>query len=155
MKWKIFYFICSQMEGKDKVIRGQLSQLRSVLPTIKLHLAMCATIANATNKYDFLDLAYPLIDRLTAITHMGYPIRSDFYYQIYFHIPYYYNLAVQTSKIQTSVFPFKPERKIVKVFVTFSWNLPRWGDSGDWETLACFVTNFFPRSNIHEKLFRL
>jgi hypothetical protein len=67
--------IVSQMEGKDKVIRGQLSQLRSVLPTIKLHLAMCATIANATNKYDFLDLAYPLIDRLTAITHLGYPIR--------------------------------------------------------------------------------
>ncbi|OXA58597.1 hypothetical protein Fcan01_07864 [Folsomia candida] len=60
-----------QMEGKDKVIRGQLCQLRSVLPTIKLHLTMCATISNATNKYDFLDLAYPLIDRLMAITHMG------------------------------------------------------------------------------------
>lgn len=57
------------MEGKDKAIRGQLCQLRSILPTIKLHLTMCQTIANATNKYDFLDLAYPLIDRLTAITH--------------------------------------------------------------------------------------
>ncbi|CAG7673093.1 unnamed protein product, partial [Allacma fusca] len=67
-----------QMEGKDKVIRGQLAQLCSVLPTIKLHLTMCATIANAASKYDFLDLAYPLIDRLTAITHMGYPIRQVF-----------------------------------------------------------------------------
>jgi hypothetical protein len=72
-----FDFVGSQTEGKDKVIRGQLCQLRAVLPTIKLHLTMCATIANATNKYDFLDLAYPLIDRLTAIAHMGYPIRSD------------------------------------------------------------------------------
>ena len=69
------FSLCSQSEVKDKVIRGQLSQLRSVLPTIKLHLTMCATISNAASKYDFLDLAYPLIDRLTAITHMGYPIR--------------------------------------------------------------------------------
>ncbi|CAL8110482.1 unnamed protein product [Orchesella dallaii] len=64
-----------QMDMKDKVIKGQLSQLRTVLPTIKLHLTMCATISNAASKYDFLDLAYPLIDRLIAITHMGYPIR--------------------------------------------------------------------------------
>lgn len=73
--FSLFYLVPSQSEVKDNVIRGQLSQLRAVLPTIKLHLTMCASVSNAASKYDFLDLAYPLIDRLTAITHMGYPIR--------------------------------------------------------------------------------
>ena len=40
-----------------------------------MHLIMCTTFSSTANKFEFLNMAYHLIDRLTALAHLTYPIR--------------------------------------------------------------------------------
>lgn len=38
---------------------------------------MCTTFSTAASKYEFLDLAYPMMERLTAVTQIGPPVRPS------------------------------------------------------------------------------
>ena len=46
-----------------------------MLPTVQMHLIMCTTFSSTANKFEFLAMAYHLIDRLTALAHLTYPLR--------------------------------------------------------------------------------
>ena len=46
-----------------------------MLPTVQMHLIMCTTFSTTANKFEFLNMAYHLIDRLTALAHLTYPLR--------------------------------------------------------------------------------
>ncbi|CAG0918948.1 unnamed protein product [Notodromas monacha] len=67
----------NQYVSKDQLFRSQLSVMASLLPTIHLHIIMCTTFSSSTSKFEFLDLGYSLMDRLAAISHMGYPLRPN------------------------------------------------------------------------------
>ena len=60
----------------DRQLRAQLNSLGTMLPTVQMHLIMCTTFSSTANKFEFLNMAYHLIDRLTALAHLTYPIRS-------------------------------------------------------------------------------
>ena len=59
----------------DRQLRAQLTSLGTMLPTVQMHLIMCTTFSSTANKFEFLNMAYHLIDRLTALAHLTYPIR--------------------------------------------------------------------------------
>ena len=61
--------------GTDRQLRAQLNSLGTMLPTVQMHLIMCTTFSTTANKYEFLNMAYHLIDRLTALAHLTYPLR--------------------------------------------------------------------------------
>ena len=61
--------------GTDRQLRAQLNSLGTMLPTVQMHLIMCTTFSSTANKYEFLNMAYHLIDRLTALAHLTYPLR--------------------------------------------------------------------------------
>ena len=65
----------SQFTGSDRQLRAQLNSLGTMLPTVQMHLIMCTTFSSTANKFEFLNMAYHLIDRLTALAHLTYPLR--------------------------------------------------------------------------------
>lgn len=64
-----------QFETKERSFRGQLVNLGTILPVIQLHLLLCQSFTTIANKYQFLDLAYPMIERLLAIGQLTQPQR--------------------------------------------------------------------------------
>ncbi|XP_033607635.1 RING finger protein 207 isoform X2 [Cryptotermes secundus] len=64
-----------QFETKERQFRGQLVNLGTVLPLLQLHLLLCSSFSSAANKYQFLDLAYPMMDRLAAVSQLSQPPR--------------------------------------------------------------------------------
>jgi len=64
-----------QFESKERLFRTQLVTLASVLPILQMHLLMCTTFSTSASKYEFLDLAYPMMERLTAVTHISPAVR--------------------------------------------------------------------------------
>ena len=66
---------CSQYTTKDGELKAQLHSVGTLLPTVQMHLILCTTFTSTANKHEFLTLAYQLIDRLTALAHLSYPLR--------------------------------------------------------------------------------
>jgi hypothetical protein len=66
-----------QFETKERLFRTQLLSLASVLPILQMHLLMCTTFSTSASKYDFLDLAYPMMERLTAVTQISPAVRPS------------------------------------------------------------------------------
>lgn len=66
-----------QFETKERLFRSQLVSLASVLPILQMHLLMCTTFSTSASKYEFLDLAYPMMERLTAVTQISPPVRPS------------------------------------------------------------------------------
>lgn len=64
-----------QYGSTDRQLRAQLNSLGTMLPTVQMHLIMCTTFSSTANKFEFLNMAYHLIDRLTALAHLTYPLR--------------------------------------------------------------------------------
>ncbi|XP_049804654.1 uncharacterized protein LOC126248059 isoform X1 [Schistocerca nitens] len=64
-----------QFETKERQFRGQLMSLGTVLPLLQLHLLLCSSFSSSANKYQFLDLAYPMMDRLAAVSQLSQPLR--------------------------------------------------------------------------------
>ncbi|KAL0279720.1 UNVERIFIED_CONTAM: hypothetical protein PYX00_001217 [Menopon gallinae] len=64
-----------QYETKERSFRGQIMNLGTLLPVIQLHLLLCQSFMNIANKYQFLDLAHPMIERLSAIGQLIQPQR--------------------------------------------------------------------------------
>lgn len=48
----------SQYREKEKMFKAQLMTLSTLLPTLHVHLVMSGAFSSATNKFEFLDLAY-------------------------------------------------------------------------------------------------
>lgn len=64
-----------QYETKEKGFRNQLMTLGAVLPTLQIHSLLCTNFANAANKFQFLELAYVIFERLNAVTQLSHPLR--------------------------------------------------------------------------------
>uniref|UniRef100_A0A146KLE1 RING finger protein 207 n=3 Tax=Lygus hesperus TaxID=30085 RepID=A0A146KLE1_LYGHE len=64
-----------QYESKERVLHSQLVNLSGVIPVLQAHLVLCHTFSNIATKFQFLDLVYPMIDRLTCISQLSQPIR--------------------------------------------------------------------------------
>ena len=71
----VSYSLCSQFTTKDSELKAQLHSVGTLLPTVQMHLILCTTFTSTANKHEFLTLAYQLIDRLTALAHLTYPMR--------------------------------------------------------------------------------
>ncbi|KAK3104714.1 hypothetical protein FSP39_008469 [Pinctada imbricata] len=66
-----------QYNHKEKSFKGELSALCSLLPTLHTHLVTCTAFYSSANKYEFLDLAYVLMDRLKSIIHLQHPLNPS------------------------------------------------------------------------------
>lgn len=64
----------SQYREKEKMFKAQLMTLSTLLPTLHVHLVMSGAFSSATNKFEFLDLAYVMMDRLKSIAQRQHPL---------------------------------------------------------------------------------
>uniref|UniRef100_A0A1B6L2Z0 RING finger protein 207 n=1 Tax=Graphocephala atropunctata TaxID=36148 RepID=A0A1B6L2Z0_9HEMI len=64
-----------QFEGKDRLFKSSLVALSTVLPILQMHLLLCQSFMTAANKFQFLDLAYPMMDRLASVSQLSQPLR--------------------------------------------------------------------------------
>jgi hypothetical protein len=67
--------IYSQYASKDIELKEQLHSLGTMLPTVQIHSILCTTFSSTANKHEFVNMAYQLIDRLTTLAHLTYPLR--------------------------------------------------------------------------------
>uniref|UniRef100_A0A1B6E883 B box-type domain-containing protein n=1 Tax=Clastoptera arizonana TaxID=38151 RepID=A0A1B6E883_9HEMI len=66
-----------QYESKERLFKSHLMNLSAILPTLQMHLMLCQGFASAANKFQFLDLAYPMMDRLALVSQLSQPIRPS------------------------------------------------------------------------------
>ncbi|KAK0166521.1 hypothetical protein PV328_004933 [Microctonus aethiopoides] len=64
-----------QFETKERTIRTQLLTLGSALPVLQMHLMLCTVFTSGTTKYQFLELAHPMLERLGRVAQLGHPSR--------------------------------------------------------------------------------
>ncbi|KAK7094091.1 RING finger protein 207-like [Littorina saxatilis] len=64
----------SQFHEKEKTFKAQLKTLTHLLPTLHVHLVMSLAFSSSTNKFEFLDLAYVMMDRLKTIVQRQHPL---------------------------------------------------------------------------------
>ncbi|XP_011503717.1 PREDICTED: RING finger protein 207-like [Ceratosolen solmsi marchali] len=57
---------------KEKMVRTQLLSLGIVLPALQTHLGLCTAFTSATSKYQFLELAHPMLERLGRVAQLGH-----------------------------------------------------------------------------------
>ncbi len=74
-KSNLFIGMNSQYTSRGSTLRSQLGNMATMLPTIQMHLMLCTTFASTANKHEFITMAYQLIDRLAALSHLTYPLR--------------------------------------------------------------------------------
>ena len=65
----------SQYNSRGSHLRSQLSGVITMLPTVQMHLILCTFFTSTANKHEFITMAYQLIDRLAALSHITYPLR--------------------------------------------------------------------------------
>ncbi|XP_054267743.1 RING finger protein 207-like isoform X2 [Macrosteles quadrilineatus] len=64
-----------QFEGKERLFKNSLVALSTVLPILHMHLLLCQSFMTSANKFQFLDLAYPMMDRLSSVSQLSQPLR--------------------------------------------------------------------------------
>ncbi|XP_029175878.1 RING finger protein 207-like isoform X3 [Nylanderia fulva] len=64
-----------QFETKERMVRAQLLSLGSALPVLQMHLMLCTAFTSGATKYQFLELAHPMLDRLSRVAQLGHPSR--------------------------------------------------------------------------------
>ncbi|BFZ23795.1 hypothetical protein BsWGS_26834 [Bradybaena similaris] len=64
----------SQYCDKEAAFRSQLRSLSALLPTLHVHLVISSAFSGSANKFEFLDLAYVLIERLKSIVQKQHPL---------------------------------------------------------------------------------
>ncbi|KAJ4439377.1 hypothetical protein ANN_07499 [Periplaneta americana] len=126
-----------QFETKERQFRGQLVSLGTVLPLLQLHLLLCSAFSSSANKYQFLDLAYPMMDRLAAVSQLSQPLRP-----------------VQSSQIRTnyrSEFSHALEPWVGKSVITAAQQQQAGGEMGPqvagemlWDVVHCMRLGTFP-----------
>ncbi|CAG5121432.1 unnamed protein product [Candidula unifasciata] len=66
--------VSSQYSDKEAAFRSQLKSLSALLPTLHVHLVISSAFSGSANKFEFLDLAYVLIERLKSIVQKQHPL---------------------------------------------------------------------------------
>ncbi|XP_034938049.1 RING finger protein 207-like [Chelonus insularis] len=64
-----------QFEIKERMVRSQLLSLGSALPVLQMHLMLCTVFTSGATKYQFLELAHPMLERLGHVAQLVYPSR--------------------------------------------------------------------------------
>lgn len=64
-----------QFETKERMVRTQLISLGSALPVLQMHLMLCTAFTSGATKYQFLELAHPMLERLGRVAQLGHPSR--------------------------------------------------------------------------------
>lgn len=64
-----------QFETKERLVRGQLLSLGSAIPVLQMHLMLCTVFTSGATKYQFLELAHPMLERLGRVAQLGHPSR--------------------------------------------------------------------------------
>ncbi|KOC68694.1 RING finger protein 207 [Habropoda laboriosa] len=64
-----------QFEMKERMVRSQLLSLSSALPILQMHLMLCTAFTSGATKYQFLELAHPMLERLGRVAQLGHPSR--------------------------------------------------------------------------------
>uniref|UniRef100_A0A8D8YKE5 RING finger protein 207 n=2 Tax=Cacopsylla melanoneura TaxID=428564 RepID=A0A8D8YKE5_9HEMI len=65
-----------QFEAKDRTFRSQLNFLSSSLPILQHHVLLCKTFSTHANKFQFLQLVYPMMERMTAVASLSQPLKQ-------------------------------------------------------------------------------
>ncbi|XP_076182653.1 RING finger protein 207 isoform X3 [Ptiloglossa arizonensis] len=61
-----------QYETKERMVRSQLLSLGSALPVLQMHLMLCTAFTSGATKYQFLELAHPMLERLSRVAQLGH-----------------------------------------------------------------------------------
>ncbi|XP_018392247.1 PREDICTED: RING finger protein 207-like isoform X2 [Cyphomyrmex costatus] len=64
-----------QFDSKERMVRTQLLTLGSALPVLQMHLMLCTAFTTGATKYQFLELAHPMLERLSRVAQLGHPSR--------------------------------------------------------------------------------
>ncbi|XP_011637095.1 RING finger protein 207-like isoform X3 [Pogonomyrmex barbatus] len=64
-----------QFEAKERMVRTQLLALGNALPVLQMHLMLCTAFTSGVTKYQFLELAHPMLERLSRVAQLGHPSR--------------------------------------------------------------------------------
>ncbi|KAG5305558.1 RN207 protein, partial [Acromyrmex insinuator] len=64
-----------QFDTKERMVRTQLLALGSALPVLQMHLMLCTAFTTGATKYQFLELAHPMLERLSRVAQLGHPSR--------------------------------------------------------------------------------
>lgn len=64
-----------QFETKERMVREQLLSLGSAFPVLQMHLMLCTAFTSGATKYQFLELAHPMLERLGRVAQLGHPSR--------------------------------------------------------------------------------
>lgn len=64
-----------QFETKERMVRTQLLALGGALPVLQMHLMLCTAFTSGATKYQFLELAHPMLERLSRVAQLGHPSR--------------------------------------------------------------------------------
>ncbi|XP_012526543.1 RING finger protein 207 isoform X3 [Monomorium pharaonis] len=64
-----------QFDTKERMVRTQLLALGGALPVLQMHLMLCTAFTTGATKYQFLELAHPMLERLSRVAQLGHPSR--------------------------------------------------------------------------------
>ncbi|XP_076390958.1 RING finger protein 207 isoform X2 [Megachile rotundata] len=64
-----------QFETKERMVCSQLFSLGSAFPVLQTHLMLCTAFTSGATKYQFLELAHPMLERLNRVAQLGHPSR--------------------------------------------------------------------------------
>ncbi|XP_017884913.1 RING finger protein 207-like isoform X2 [Ceratina calcarata] len=64
-----------QFETKERMVRTQLLSLGNALPVLQMHLMLCTAFTSGATKYQFLELAHPMLERLSRVAQLSHPSR--------------------------------------------------------------------------------
>ncbi|CAG0879042.1 unnamed protein product [Cyprideis torosa] len=76
-KNRLFQELESQLEKRDRGIRGHLSTLGSIYLMIRIQLSLGHAFLQAASQTEFLSLGYSLLDRIAAVAHLNYPLNPQ------------------------------------------------------------------------------
>nr|XP_022343133.1 RING finger protein 207-like [Crassostrea virginica]XP_022343134.1 RING finger protein 207-like [Crassostrea virginica] len=77
MKTELLKEVDKQYQEKEQIFKKELSTLSTLLPTLHTHLVTCSAFTSSANRFEFLDLAYILMDRLKSIINQQHPLRPS------------------------------------------------------------------------------
>ena len=61
-----------EFDTKERMVRTQLLSLGSALPVLQMHLGLCTAFTSSASKYQFLELAHAMLERLGRVAQLGY-----------------------------------------------------------------------------------
>ncbi|KAL3862088.1 hypothetical protein ACJMK2_008082 [Sinanodonta woodiana] len=67
----------NQYAEKEKLFKEQLESLSTLLPTLHVHLVTCAAFSSSASRFEFLELAYLVMERLKAIIQIQHPLHPS------------------------------------------------------------------------------